>query len=71
MPLVRPVIVIVPLPACVKVPVILPGNEVAVYEVIVAPPSLVGAVKSTVASVSPAVAVPIVGASGTVAVDTF
>jgi hypothetical protein len=44
----------------------LPGDEVAVYPVIVAPPLLTGAVNATVADVIPAVAVPIVGASGTV-----
>jgi hypothetical protein len=48
--------------------VIPPGEDVAVYEVIVAPPLLAGAVNATVAVVDPvAVAVPIVGAPGTVA----
>jgi hypothetical protein len=49
------------------VPVPPAGELTAVYEVIVAPPLLAGAVKSTVAVVCPvAVAVPIVGAPGTV-----
>jgi hypothetical protein len=43
-----------------------PGLEVTVYPVIGEPPSLVGAVNVTVAWVIPAVAVPIVGAPGTV-----
>jgi hypothetical protein len=65
---VNPVIVIVPLPDCDKVPVILPGLLTAVYEVIGILPVLAGAVKVTVAVVGPvAVAVPIVGAPGTVA----
>jgi hypothetical protein len=41
------------------------GDTVTVYPVIVVPPVLVGAVKATLAWVSPAVAVPIVGAAGT------
>jgi hypothetical protein len=50
------------------VPVIPPGEDVAVYNVIVAPPLLAGAVYATVAVVDPvAVAVPIVGAPGTIA----
>jgi hypothetical protein len=49
------------------VPVIAPGNEVAVYEVIAAPPLLAGAVNVTVACALPAVAVPSVGAPGIVA----
>ena len=58
---------IVPEPACVTVPVLPPGEEVAVYEVTVAPPSEPGAVKPIVAVVDPvAVAVPIVGTPGTV-----
>jgi hypothetical protein len=65
---VRPAREIVPEPACERVPVIAPGLEVAVYEVIVAPPLLAGAVNATVAVVLPvAVAEPIVGACGTVA----
>jgi hypothetical protein len=49
------------------VPVIDPGLEVAVYPVIADPPSSVGAVKVILASrLIPAVAVPIVGAPGTV-----
>jgi hypothetical protein len=58
----------VPDPAWLNVPVIPPGEDVAVYNVIVAPPLLAGAVNATVAVVEPvAVAVPIVGAPGTVA----
>jgi hypothetical protein len=49
----------------VQVPVIVPGEDVAVYDVIAEPPSLAGAVKVTVACALPAVAVPIVGAPGT------
>ena len=49
------------------VPVIPPGEDVAVYAVIVAPPFEDGAVKATVACVLPAVAVPMVGAPGTLA----
>jgi hypothetical protein len=48
------------------VPVMLPGVEVAIYEVIAALPELLGAEKVTDAVASPAVAVPIVGAPGTV-----
>jgi hypothetical protein len=56
----------VPEPACESVPVIPPGLDVAVYEVIAVPPLLAGAVNATVAVVDPvAVAVPIVGAPGT------
>jgi hypothetical protein len=43
-PLVSPETVIVPDPAVAKVPVILPGLDTAVYEVIVEPPSLDDAV---------------------------
>ena len=50
----------------VPVPVIPPGLDVTVYPVIAEPPSLAGAVKATVACAFPAVAVPIVGAPGTV-----
>jgi hypothetical protein len=46
--------------------VIPPGLEVAVYDVIAAPPSLAGAVNATLAVVPETVAVPIVGAPGTV-----
>jgi hypothetical protein len=46
-----------------------PGDDVAVYNVIAEPPSLAGAVYATVAVEDPvAVAVPIVGAPGTLAV---
>jgi hypothetical protein len=49
------------------VPVILPGLEVAVYTVIAEPPSSVGAVNVTDADDAPdCVAVPMVGAPGTV-----
>jgi hypothetical protein len=47
------------------VPVNPPGDDVTVYAVIAPPPILEGAVKVTVADAEPAVAVPIVGASGT------
>ncbi len=57
--------VIVPLPAWLRVPVKLPGVEIAVYEVIAEPPLEAGAVKVTVAWVFPAVAVPMIGAPGT------
>ena len=64
-PAVKPVIAIVPLPACEIVPVMPPGDEVAVYEVIVAPPSEIGAVNETFAVVAPVdVAVTDVGAPG-------
>ena len=54
-----------PLPACEIDPVIPPGEEVAVYEVIVAPPSDAGAVNATLAVVAPvAVALTDVGAPG-------
>ena len=54
-----------PLPACEIDPVIPPGDDVAVYEVIVAPPLEVGAVNETFAVVAPVdVAVTEVGASG-------
>jgi hypothetical protein len=48
-------------------PVMAEGEEVAVYDVIAEPPVLAGAVKATVACALPAVAVPIVGAPGSVA----
>jgi hypothetical protein len=51
--------------------VIPPGEDTAVYEVITSPPLLPGAVKETVAVVPlVAVAVPIVGAPGTLYVVT-
>jgi hypothetical protein len=43
-----------------------PLEDVAVYDVIVEPPLLAGAVNATVACALPAIAVPIVGAPGTV-----
>jgi hypothetical protein len=46
------------------VPVMPPGEAIAVYPVIAPPPTLEGAVKVTDAVVFPPVAVPIVGASG-------
>jgi hypothetical protein len=64
----KPETVIVPEPAVDNVPVNPPGEDVAVYNVIVAPPLLAGAVYATVAVLEPvAVAVPIVGAPGTTA----
>ena len=64
-PAVKPVIAIVPLPACEIDPVIPPGDDVAVYEVIVAPPLEVGAVNETFAVVAPVdVAVTDVGELG-------
>ena len=49
-------------------PVTPPGEDVAVYDRIVAPPLETGCVKATVAVIDPiAVAVPIVGAPGTTA----
>ena len=48
------------------VAVMLPGIEVTIYPVTVLPPFMAGAVKLTVAEVSPAVAVMPVGAPGTV-----
>lgn len=66
-PAVKPVIAIVPLVACETDPVIPPGEEVAVYEVIVAPPLEAGAVNETFAVVAPVdVAVTEVGAPGAV-----
>ncbi len=54
-----------PLPACEIDPVLPPGDEVAVYEVIAAPPSDAGAVNETLAVVAPVdVAVKDVGAPG-------
>jgi hypothetical protein len=50
----------------VPVAVTPPGEDVTVYSVIALPPSDVGAVKDTVASLFPAVASVIVGALGTV-----
>jgi hypothetical protein len=61
-PLVRP---LTTMGLAAPVPVRPPGFEVTVYPVMVAPPLLAGAVKDTVACVSPAVAVPTVGAPGT------
>jgi hypothetical protein len=63
-PLVNPVTVI---GLDEPVPVIPPGLDVTVYDVMVAPPLLTGAVNATEALASPAVAVPMVGAPGTVA----
>ena len=66
-PAVKPVIAIVPLPACEIVPVTPPGEEVAVYEVIAAPPLDAGTVKETFAVVAPVdAAVTEVGAPGAV-----
>lgn len=63
-PFVRPVIV---MGEEEPVAVIPPGEEVTLYPVIGDPPSLAGAVKVTEAEALAAVAVPIVGAPGTVA----
>ena len=63
--MVRPVTVIEPLPDWVTVAVTEPGVEVAVYEVMIAPPFDVGAVNATEAEVALAIAAtPIVGAPG-------
>jgi hypothetical protein len=62
-PLVNPVTVIGDDPPVAVNP---PGLDVTVYEVIAEPPLLTGGVKATIACPSPRVAVPIVGASGTV-----
>ena len=63
--MVKPVTVIVPEPDWASVPVIPPGLDVAVYEVIGEPPSLAGAVNETVTELpDTTVAVPIVGAPG-------
>jgi hypothetical protein len=64
-PFVRPVTVIGV--AVIAVAVMPLGLEVAVYNVIALPPLDTGAVKATVACVFPRVAVPIVGAPGSVA----
>jgi hypothetical protein len=50
-----------------QVPVKLPGVELAVYPVIAEPPLEAGAEKAMEAVVFPGVAVPMVGAPGTVA----
>jgi len=64
-PDVNPETEMVPEPAVLNVPVMPPGDDVAVYDVIGTPPSNAGAVYETVAVVVPvAVAVPIVGAFG-------
>ena len=69
-PAVNPVIVIVPLPACERVPVMPPGFDVAVYEVIAELPLTSGAINETDAVVAPVdVAVTEVGALGTVIAD--
>jgi len=72
----NPSTVITPLvfPSGFKVPVIPPGEDVAVYKVMLAPPLDAGAVHPTVALVGTvvlAVAVPIVGAPGTDVVLTI
>lgn len=64
---VRPVTDMVPDPAWERVPDPPGGLEVTVYEVIVAPPLLTGAVNETVAVLCPVeVAIKFVGAPGTV-----
>jgi hypothetical protein len=68
-PVVKPLTVMVPEPDCDTVPVIPPGEDTAVYDVIgcAEVSVLVGAVYVTVAVVEPVdVAVPIVGALGSV-----
>ena len=68
MPVVKPVTVMLVHVAEVNVPVIAVPTAVAVYVVIVAKPLEPGVVQATVTDVALAtVAVPIVGASGTVA----
>ncbi len=52
------------------VAVIPPGEDVTVYEVIAEPPFETGALKVTVTCPLPWVAVPMIGASGTVAGTT-
>ena len=65
----NPVIAIVPLPACEMLPVRLPGEDVAIYLVIVSPPLDVGAMNETFAVVELVnVAVTLGGASGTLGV---
>jgi hypothetical protein len=64
--LVKPLTVaVVELPLTVAVR--LPGDEVAVYEVMLAPPLDAGAVQLTVACALPALALTLVGAPATVA----
>jgi hypothetical protein len=64
----KPVTVIVPEPAWLNVPVKLPGELVAVYDVMATPPLSAGALNVTFADVDVTrVAVPIVGAAGTCA----
>ena len=64
-PTVSPLTGMAPESDCVRVPVIPPGLDVAVYLVIAAPPFDVGAVNATVAVVVPVtVAAPITGAPG-------
>lgn len=64
---VRPVMLIVPLPAPLRVTVAAAGEDVAMYLKMGEPPLFDGAVNEIVAVVAPvAVAIPIVGASGTV-----
>lgn len=68
MPFVSPFTVIDPeVDIAVNVTVLLPGVEVAVYDMIGLPPLIFGAVKKTVASSNPAVALTFVGAPGTAA----
>lgn len=54
--MVNPVTVISPLPGPLTVPLMPPGDEVATYDVIAAPPSCAGAVNVIVACSKPAVA---------------
>jgi uncharacterized protein (DUF983 family) len=69
-PVVSPVTVILPDPDWVRVPVIPPGNDVALYDVIAEPP-LAGAVNETVIVVGPVeVNAVITGALGAIACRT-
>ncbi len=63
-PFVNPVTVIGEVPPVAVIP---PGEDVTVYKVIAEPPFLTGTEKIIVASPFPRVAVPMIGASGTVA----
>jgi hypothetical protein len=65
--MVKPVTVMLPDPAWLTVPVIPPGVLLAVYDNIMEPPLLAGAVNGTVAVLPLKVTVPTVGAPGTTA----
>jgi hypothetical protein len=68
-PLVSPFTVIIP--DVGDVAVIPPGDDVTVYDVIVAPPSFVGAPIFTLAEDNDGSAIPIVGGSGTTAFAVY